>query len=163
MKIAKTVEYAASPDEVFEVLADPAFQEAKCAATAAVKYSASVVEEGDRTVIRTERILPSDDLPDFARSMVGPTLKVVETQDWGPSAADGSRDGTVRMEVSGTPVALAGTVSLRPGGAGSIGTVDAELKAKMPLIGGKIEKAAAAPIEEAIEIEAATAQEWLAR
>ncbi len=163
MKIATTMEYAATPQEVFAVLTDQAFQEAKCAATAAIKYTASVKESGGGAVITTERILPSDDLPDFAKNMVGETLKVVETQTWGAASADGSRTGTVEMTVSGVPVALNGTLALAAGGPGSVEHLDAELKAKIPLVGGKIEKAAAKPIEEAINIEAATVKEWLAR
>ena len=163
MKIAKTIEYAATPEEVFAVLSDAKFQEAKCAATAAIKYSASVKTVGDRTIITTERILPSDDLPDFAKSMVGETLKVTETQDWGPASDDGSRQGTVEMAVAGAPISLKGTLSMRPGGPGTVEQLDSELKAKVPLIGGKIEKAAAPPIEQAIEIEGKTAANWLAR
>ena len=67
------------------------------------------------------------------------------------------------MAVAGVPVALGGTLALAPGGPGSIEHLDADLKAKIPLIGGKIEKAAAKPIRESIDIEAATAKEWLAR
>lgn len=163
MKIATTMEYAATPDEVFAILADQAFQEAKCAATAAIKYTASVKESGGGAVITTERILPADDLPDFAKNMVGETLKVVETQTWGTPSADGSRTGTVEMAVSGVPVALNGTLALAPGGPGSIEHLDAELKAKIPLIGGKIERAAAKPIQASIGIEAATVKAWLAR
>ena len=163
MKIAKTIDYAATPDEVFAVLSDARFQEAKCKATAAIKYNASVKTVGDRTVITTERILPSDDLPDFARSMVGETLKVTETQDWGPASDDGSRQGTVEMNVAGAPISLKGTLGLKPGGSGTIETLDSDLKAKIPLIGGKIEKAAAPPIEQAIDIEGETAAQWLAR
>ena len=163
MKIATTMDYAGTPEEVFAVLSDQAFQEAKCAATAAIRYSAAVKANGGGATITTERILPADGLPDFARSMVGETLKVVETQTWGAPAADGSRSGTVEMSVAGVPVALNGTLALAPGGAGTVEKLDAELKAKVPLIGGKIEKAAAPPIEEAIDIEAATVKEWLAR
>jgi hypothetical protein len=163
MKIAKSIEYAATPDEVFAILSDVTFQEAKCAATAAIKYSANVETVGDHTVFTTSRVLKSDGLPDFARSMVGETLKVTETQDWGPAAADGSRRATVEMSVSGAPITLKGTMSLTPGGPGTLEEIDAELKAKVPLVGGKIEKAAAPPIEEAIDIEARTAHEWLAR
>jgi Protein of unknown function (DUF2505) len=163
MKIAKSIEYAATPEEVFAVLSDAKFQEAKCAATAAIRHSASVKTVGDRTVVTTERILPSTGLPDFAKSMVGDTLKVTETQSWGPASDDGSRQGTVEMAVAGAPIALNGTLSLAPRGAGTVETVDAELKAKVPLVGGKIEKAAAPPIEEAIDIEARTAHEWLDR
>jgi hypothetical protein len=163
MKIARTIEYAATPDEVFAILADPAFQEAKCAATSALSYTASVQPTGDQTVITTERVLPADDLPDFARSLVGETLKVVEKQIWSSAGGDGSRSGTVEMTVPGAPITLKGKLSLRPGGSGSVETLDADLKAGIPLIGGKIEKAAAPPIEEAITIEAQTAHEWLAR
>ena len=163
MKIVKTIEYAATPEEVFAVLSDVKFQEAKCAATAAIKHSADVKTVGDHTVITTERILPSDGLPDFAKSMVGETLKVTETQDWGPASADGSRRGTVAMAVAGAPIALRGTLSIGRGGSGTTEKLDAELKAKVPLIGGKIEKAAAPPIEEAIDIEAKVAAEWLRR
>ena len=163
MKIARTIDYAATPDEVFAVLADPAFQEAKCAATAALSYTASVEAKGDQTVITTERVLPSDGLPDFAKSLVGQTLKVLERQTWGPAGGDGSRSGTVEMTVSGAPLALKGTLALGPGGPGSVEKLDADLKASIPLIGGKIEKAAAPPIEDAIRIESKTAAEWLAR
>ena len=163
MKIAKTIEYAASPEEVFAVLADQAFQEAKCAATAAIRHTATVTTQGERTVITTERILPTDGMPDFAKGMVGDTLKVTETQDWGPAAEDGARDGTLSMSVAGAPVSMKGSLSLAPGGAGSVETLDADLKASVPLIGGQIEKAAAPPVEQAIAIEQRLAKEWLAR
>lgn len=163
MKIARTLEYTATPDEVFAVLADPAFQEAKCAATGAISYSASVQAQGDATVISTKRELPADGLPDFARSMVGNTLTVVETQTWQAPGADGARTGTVAMTVPGAPITLKGTLALDAAGQGTIEHLDAELKASIPLVGGKIEKAAAPAIEDAITIEGRTAHEWLTR
>jgi len=41
--------------------------------------------------------------------------------------------------------------------------LDAELKAHVPFIGGKIEQAAADPIRTAIGIETGLLREWLAR
>ena len=41
--------------------------------------------------------------------------------------------------------------------------LDADLKANVPLIGGKLEKAAADPIHTAIDIETGLLREWLAR
>jgi hypothetical protein len=67
------------------------------------------------------------------------------------------------MAVAGVPIALMGTLSLAADGPGSVELLDSELKARVPLIGGKIEKAAAPPIENAIAIEHRTAQEWLDR
>jgi len=163
MKIARTLEYAATPHQVFTVLADQAFQEAKCDATAAVKHTATVGAEGDRTVITTERVLPTRGMPDFAKNLVGETLNVIETQDWGPAAADGTREGKLSMSVAGVPVTMKGRLSLAPGGPGAVESLDADLRASLPLIGGKIEKAAAPLVEDAIAIEHRLAAEWLAR
>lgn len=161
MKLTKSAEYHASPEEVFAVLSDPGFASAKCAATAAIKHEAAVASKGERTVITTERVLPSHGLPDFAKSFVGETITVHEVQDWGPAAGDGTREGTVAMEVAGVPLTMHGTLRLEPGGPGTLEHIEAELKAKVPLIGGKLEKAAASPIQEAIDIEVQTAHEWL--
>ncbi len=163
MKIATTMDYAATPDEVMAILCDQAFQEAKCVATGALSHTAEVATSGPETTITTRRELPAAGLPDFAKNMVGETLKVTEKQTWGAPSADGSRTGTIEMSVAGVPVSLTGTLALAPGGSGSVEHLDAELKAKVPLIGGKIEKAAAPSIESAIAIEAKTVKAWLRR
>lgn len=161
MKISHTVEFPAPPHEVFEMLAEPRFQEAKCGATAALEHAVDVELTGDRTIIKTERILPAGGLPDYARSMVGETLQVGERQDWGPASTDGSRHGSIALEIHGVPLSLTGTVRLEPGGAGTVQHIDGDLKARVPLIGGKIEKAAAPLIESAIEVEHRTGVNWL--
>jgi Protein of unknown function (DUF2505) len=163
MKILHTAEFPATPDEVFEMLSEPRFQEAKCGATAALEHAVSVERSGDRTIIKTERILPTNSLPDFAKAMVGETLKVGETQDWGPASANGTREGSIDLEIHGTPISLVGTMRLEPGGVGTIQHIVADLKAKIPLVGGKIERAAAPTIEAAIEVEHRTGVKWLAR
>lgn len=163
MRIAKKLEYAATPEQVFAVLADEAFQEAKCAATAALRQTVSVRSGPDGTVIRTERVLPAREVPDFARSMVGSELTVTETQDWRPAAADGSRTGSWAVRVAGIPLSLNGHLSLAPAGAGAVELVEGDLKAGIPLFGGKIERAAAPPLEQAIDIEGRLVNERLRR
>lgn len=163
MKIAKTLEYSATPEQVFAVLSEQAFQEAKCAATAALKHTAAVTSAGVCTVITTERWMPTDAMPEFARSMIGAELKVRETQEWGPAADDGSRTGTLSMQVSGVPVTVNASLSLAPGGKGTVERIDGDLKAGVPLLGGKIEKAAAPAVEQGIVIEGRTAASWLQR
>jgi hypothetical protein len=155
--------YDASPDQVMTVLADPAFQAEKCERTGALSHEVSVTTPGDRTVLDTRRQMPMDSLPDYARSFLGGKLEVHETQDWGPAAADGSRDGNVTVEITGTPMRLNGTLSMRPTGEGTTVTIRSVLKANIPLIGGKAEQAAAGPIRAAITKEEELAQEWLAR
>ena len=162
MKISATVDYAATPHEVFAMLADEDFQARKCAATGALSHSVSISAQGDRTVIVSSRDLPTEDFPDFVRSIVGATLAVTETQDWGPAGPDGGRQGTLTVDIAGAPIDLAGTLSLAPGGQGSVEFVEGDLKARIPLIGGKIERAAAPAIESAIKVEQETGQAWLA-
>ncbi len=146
------------------MVSDPAFQARKCEATHAESHTESVTAVGDATQIRTRRVMPTDDFPDFVRSMVGPKIAVAETYLWSAPAADGSRDGTVDVEVGDgkVPVAMTGKVTLRPHGAGgSVITIDGELKAKVPLIGGRIEKAAEPAVLDAISKEREVGLEWL--
>ena len=88
--------------------------------------------------------MPTDQLPDFVKSFVGKELHLTETSTWGPAAADGSRRGRLvvtrrrRARSRSTPAS-----PLAPPGPGSREVVEGELTAKVPLLGGKIEQAAA--------------------
>ena len=161
MKISATFDYAATPHDVFAMLIDEDFQARKCVATGALSHSVSVSAQGDRTVIVSNRDLPTDGFPDFVKSLVGATLAVTETQDWGPAGPDGARLGRLTVDIAGAPIDLAGTLSLAPAAQGSVETVDGDLKARIPLIGSKIERAAAPAIESAMRAERETGQAWL--
>jgi hypothetical protein len=163
MKISATFDYAATPHEVFAMLADKDFQTRKCIATGALSHSVSISAQGDRTVIVSSRVLPTDSFPDFVKRLVGATLALTETQDWGPAGPDGARQGRLTVDLAGAPIDLAGTLSLAPAGGGSVESVDGDLKARMPLIGGKIEQSAAPAVESAIRAERETGQAWLAK
>ena len=162
MKISTTIDYAATPEAVFAMLADEDFQGRKCTATGARRHSVSISENGDHTVIVSTRDLPTDGFPDFVKNMVGDTLVVTETQDWGPPGTEGSRQGSLNVEIAGAPVELAGTLSLAPGGQGTVETVEGDLKARVRLLGSMVENAAAPAIRSAIRVESETGQNWLA-
>ena len=161
MKISATFDYAATPHDVFAMLIDDDFQARKCVATGALSHSVSISAQGERTVIVSKRDLPTDGFPDFVKSLVGATLAVTETQDWGPAGPDGARQGRLTVDIAGAPIDLAGTLSLAPAAQGSVETVDGDLKARIPLIGSKIERAAAPAIESAMRAERETGQAWL--
>jgi hypothetical protein len=164
VRLTKREELAATVDEVHALLVDRAFQEAKCAATTANGvYTVEVGGGPDGQRVHTERQLPSDGLPDMARSFVGDHLRVIEVLDWGAPTADGSRTAMVGIHVKGAPLTLKGTVRLQPHSTGTVEVIDAELKANVPLIGGKLERAAAEPIEAAIRIELDLLRTWLTR
>ncbi|CAN7145288.1 DUF2505 domain-containing protein [Knoellia sp. LjRoot47] len=146
MKFTHRAEYPAAPDVVFAQMCDQEFQDAKCDATTTGTWTADVSTTGDRAVVSTERVLPTDGLPDIARSFVGESLTIVEVQTWGPPAPDGSRTADLNLHVKGAPMTLKGTIRLSPTASGSLHVLDGELRAGVPLIGGKLEKAAADPL-----------------
>jgi hypothetical protein len=153
VKFTHRAEYPAAPDAVFAVMCEQSFQDAKCDATTTGTWTADVKTSGDRRVISTERHLPTDGLPDIARSFVGDTLTVIEVQTWGAAAPDGSRTADLNLHVKGAPMTLKGSIRLSPKGSGSVQEVVADLRAGVPLIGGKLEKAAAEPLLAAARIE----------
>jgi len=164
VRLTAELRYAADPATVFAMLCDQAFQERKLGATGALEHEVTVeARGGDGAEIRSRRTMPTDQVPDLVRNLVGSTLTVVQVESWGPAGADGGRDGTVTVEVSGAPVRLTGSLRIRPDGAGTLETVDGDLKARVPIIGGRIERAAEPAIMAAIEVEEREGRGWLAR
>jgi hypothetical protein len=163
VRLAAEIRYDADPTTVFAMLVDPDFQERKCAATGALDHEVEIEEYDDGgAAIRTSRTMPTDQVPDFVRTFVGQTLTVVQVDDWQPAAADGSREGTTVVEIKGAPVRLAAAMTLRPDGDGSRETIDGDVKASVPLIGGRIEKAVEPALQGAIRVEQREGRVWLA-
>lgn len=161
MRITESVEHAATPQQVFEMICTPGYQELKCQRSGAVDHEVTIEVEAGATTVVTRRTLPTQGFPDFARRFVGDTVDVVETQRWGPPGEDGSRQAAVTVEISGTPVEMTGGASLAPGGAGTVHTVDGDLEAHVPLVGGRIERAVAPVLARAVHLEAGVGREWL--
>ena len=164
MRVTTQEQLNGTVDQVHALLVDPAFQEAKCTATTDNGvYTVNVSGGADGHRVRTERQLPSDGLPDMARSFVGDHLTVIEVLDWSGPSPDGSRASLVEIHVKGAPLTMKGTVRLLPAGTSTLEVIEADLKANVPFIGGKLERAAADPINAAIRIEVALLREWLGR
>jgi len=153
VKVTAQIRYPASCETVFEMLVDPQFQERVCEATGALRHEVQVERDGAAAVITTRRELPTDDIPDYARGFVGRTLDVVRVDRWEAPAADGSRAGTLTLEVQGAPIRLHGTLALRPDDAGCEEAIAGDLKASVPLLGGKMERAAEPALMSAIRRE----------
>ena len=152
--------YNADPVTVFAMLTDEAFLALKAQATGALRHQRSVDRDGDRVTVRLLRVMPPD-VPDFVRRFVGDTIDLDQTDLWEPAAADGSRTGSIRISMGGAPVQLTGDMRLTPTDAGSLTSIDAQIKAAIPLFGGKIEKAVHDALLQAVQIEENVGREWL--
>lgn len=154
MDITSTADFPAPPDQVFAMLTDPEFLEQVCVASHALRHEVAVE---DRTT-RTSRTLPA---PDTAAKFTGSELTVVEEIKWGGADPDGTHSGRLSLSVPGQPVSMAGNVRLTPTASGSNLALDAILKVSLPLIGKKLEQAAAPAVLAGFTTQQKVGNEWL--
>jgi len=162
VRLSAEIRYDADPAAVFAMLTDAAFQERKCAATGALESEVEIerFHDGGAT-IRTRRTMPTDQMPDFARSFVGRSVDVVQVDDFGAPDGGGRREGTVVVEIKGAPVRFAGSLVLGASPEGTLETVDGDIKASVPLVGGRMERALEPALRSAIRVEQREGTAWL--
>lgn len=113
----------------------------------------------DGATVKTRRWVPAN-VPGFAKKIFGETTEMVQTDTWGPET-DGVRRGTWVIDVPGKPVKASGSITLEAAGSGSLVTIDGELKASIPLIGGKLESWAGGEAAETLGKEHEFGITWL--
>jgi hypothetical protein len=161
MKLSQRDEYDADPGVVFAMFCEEKFLLGKYEALGYPQYEVLEVEASDTGArIKTRRHAPAN-VPGFAKRLFGSTTEMVQTDVWGPET-DGVREGTWTIDVPGKPVKAGGTIRLEPRGAGSLVSIDGELKASVPLIGGKIESWAGGEAKDALVKEYEFGKSWLA-
>ncbi len=161
MLISADITYTADPHAVYAMLTDEEFQARKCAATRAVNYHVDIRRNGDRSVIVTKRTVSTAKFPEVAKSLLGQTVLITETDAWEPAAPDGSRRGTLLVDVEGIPIKLTGTLVMKATPTGTEEIIQGDLKASVPLVGSALERAAAPAIQIAIDAENRVGHEWL--
>lgn len=161
MDLNTTLRFPADPGTVFEMLVDPDYVGRKAAAANAIRHEVSVQRDGDSAKIWLLRVMPPD-VPDFVRRFVGDTIDLEQTDVWGPAASDGSRDGTISIDMREAPVRLRGTMILVPDGRATRTEVSGTIKASIPLIGGKVESAVHDALILAASREEEVGRQWLA-
>ena len=155
MDIDTRAEFAAAPDKVFAMLTDKSFQEKVCEQSHARNHD--VIIDGNN--VKTSRDLPA---PDAARPFTGATLSVVEDVTWAEASDDGSRTAVVTLKVPGQPVSFNGRYQLAPGGMGTTLSFSGQLKVNVPLLGKKLEEAAAPAVMAGFSTQEKVGADWLA-
>jgi len=158
MKFRHELTYDAPPDEVFAMLADPAFREKCCAQQGVISAEVTLEPAGDGFTLTVDMVQPTDDLPAFARTFAGDSTRAIQREVWADATS-----GTLRIEAPGKPSEVKGTIALHPEGASATREViELELKIKVPLIGGKLEKLLADKVTAGIESDQAVGVAYLA-
>ncbi|MBB3048566.1 hypothetical protein FHR99_002840 [Litorivivens lipolytica] len=134
--MAVSHEFSASVDSVYELLTDPDFLVERSVALGE-DCEAEVEDYEDETVIKLKRRVTRE-LPAFLAKMFNPVQTINMTETWRPDGDDW--EGDFEMTVEGQPVVIRGEFTLKSSKKGSVYTVSHSCKAKIPLVGGKVEK-----------------------
>jgi hypothetical protein len=156
MRFRHELSYDASPVDVFEMLADPAFREKVSAAMDVVSADVSIDRSEDGFRLTNDQVQRTEGLPSFARKFAGETTRAIQVEEWRDAAG-----GTLRIDAPGKPSSIAGTIELLPDGDGTVEVVELEIKVKVPLVGGKLEGLLEEQVRKGMDIEHEVGQAWL--
>ncbi len=162
MRFDATIDYPADVETVAAMLGDEEFIRRKIEASGALESSQEVIREGAAFTITTRRRMPTDQVPASFRSLVGQSLDVRLVEAWEAPQPDGSRVGTLALDIAGAPVRVNGRMALRPTGEGTVQSFTGDITASVPLFGRPIEKAAAGAVDKVLAVERAIGVEFLA-
>ncbi|WP_027587076.1 DUF2505 domain-containing protein [Acidipropionibacterium thoenii] len=155
MEINSTAQFAADPQTVAAMMLDPQWWQDVYRRIGATASNITTEPDG----ISMDLALPA---PDQVKKLVGETMAARQSLRWEPAAADGSRKGTLTITPNGMPAKAIGHADLAVGGPGSIVTYIGEFTMSIPIIGRKLEKAAGPHITQALEVQQAAGNDYLA-
>jgi hypothetical protein len=157
MRFHHEVRYDAAPADVYAMLTDPDFRRAVCRAQHADGSEVAVEPADGGISVTVDQRRPTEGAPGFARAFVGDHIRIVQTEHWtGPDAA------RLAVDTPGKPSRMEGRITLAAAGAGSVQTVEGDLRVTVPLMGSRLEALVADVLVQALEVEARTGREWLA-
>jgi uncharacterized protein YndB with AHSA1/START domain len=156
MKLRHEITYDASLAEVFAMLSDPAFRQASADAMGVISADVTITPRGEGLSVRIEQVQPTEGVPGFAKKFAGDTTRAVQTEEW--SSPSG---GTIAIATPGKPTSIKGTLALTESGGRTTETLDVEVRVKVPLLGGKLEKLMADLVATGMDKEHAAGVAWL--
>jgi hypothetical protein len=146
MKQKIEARYPASSDVVIKAMTDKKFHCDRLELQGHKTYEVvSHKADGKNFSIKFKRNVPIA-APAAVKKFVSAQNIVIHEDSWNLA----SKKGAVTVEIQGMPIELSAVTSLRDEGKGCVMTYDWEIKSKIPLVGGTIEKAVAAENEKAI-------------
>jgi uncharacterized protein YndB with AHSA1/START domain len=158
MKFRHELTYDASPDQVFAMLADPAFREAVCDAQGVLRHTVTVTGDASAGTLQVsvDQVQAAEGIPSFARRFVGDEINVVQTESW-----SSPEHGDIRVTIPGKPGEMSGTARLSESGGTTTETVTLDIKVSIPLVGGKIEGLVADMLLKALRTENVVGRDYL--
>jgi uncharacterized protein YndB with AHSA1/START domain len=156
MLLRHEISYDAPLADVFAMLSDPAFRQASADAAGVISAEVTIAAKGEGLSVHIDQVQPTEGVPGFARRFAGETTRAVQTEEWSSPAG-----GTITIETPGKPTSIRGTLTLTESGGRTTETMEAEVKVKVPLIGGKLESVMADLVSSGRDKEQVAGAAWL--
>ena len=156
MKFRHELSYDAPPAQVYAMLADPEFRQQSCAAMEVISADVQLDHDGEGFTLVVDQLQNTKDLPAFARTFAGESTQAIQREVW-----LSKESGNLSIESPGKPTSASGTIRLEPAGTGTTEVVELEIKVRVPLIGGKLEKLMAEKVAAGMDVEHTVGVTWL--
>jgi hypothetical protein len=151
-------DFSATPARLRDTLVDADFLAALGARFGGVGQAVTEVGDASITVV-SQRQLPMEYVPAPARSFAGDGV-VTQTDLWSLDSGD-PVDGSWTARLDGAPATMGGAYTIAATDFGCRYTVTAEVKVKIPLIGGRVETEIRRYLSSLIVKQMEFTQEWL--
>lgn len=149
MKFQETFDFDYPRDVILRMFGDEGYYRAKYEKMGGAPEVLDTQSSENRFSITVRHALDASRLkfPDFVKSRIGDNLYLRQTDAWQLDQGRGRLD----IDIEKAPVEIRSTLHLTDQGSGSRLTLDFDIKASVPLLGGKIEKAVAGPISRHVQ------------
>lgn len=125
-------------ESIFKLLTDPQFIVDRCLALGELDADCEVVDKGETTEIKLARKVRRD-FPSFLSRLFDPVQTMQMIERWKPDS-EGGWKGKITIDIDGQPVTIGANFELYPTDDGCCYSIEHWAKAKIPLIGGRVEK-----------------------
>ena len=154
MKVESRHTYNATPAAVFATMTTPEVLVEKHKALGHQDVTIVDWSDTDGVVrVRSKRKVPME-VPGFAKRFLNPLNTVEQIDEWQPPTAKGERHGTWKVNASGVPVSVGGTLHLVAAGKGhTLVEIVGDVSCSIPLVGGKLASFVGGDVERTMRAE----------
>ena len=159
-KFTRTYTYEASVDDVWSMITNQDYWDAKYSSLGATEVQWQTFEATDDAFTYTSvRNIPAD-LPSVAKKIVGDTNTVTTTERWTKTGEAAS--ATIEIQVKNVPGSTTGTMDINASADGAVWSFDFDTKVSIPMVGGKLEGIMNDQTGEQLQQEKGFNDRWLA-
>ena len=132
-------EFDCAVEDVFALLTDPDFIVERSLALGDPESRCKANERGEETVVVSDRKVRRD-VPAFLAKFFDPLQTIRMTETWQPNDDDSGWVCRQEVEIKGQPIKVSARIELFATDDGCCYQVEQHARAKMPLIGSRVEK-----------------------